>query len=98
MTNPLIAYNPSAVADFATDVGSRAGQLEALHADTSNLSNALQVFFAGHGAMGFFDAQHQMLSGLQGLVDTVRQHGVTTSHVLDGALSTDQQMSHLFNI
>lgn len=96
MTNPLIAYNPSAVADFATDVGARAGQLEAIHSDTTNATNALQEFFAGHGAMGFFDAQYQMLSGLQGLVDTVRQHGVTTGHVLDGAISTDNHMRGLF--
>src|SRR5262245_23667594 len=96
MTNPLIAYNPSAVADFATDVGARAGQLEAIHADTANLTNALQEFFAGHGAMGFFDAQHQMLQGLQGRVDTVRQDGVTTGHVLDGAISTDNQMRGIF--
>jgi uncharacterized protein YukE len=94
--DPLIAYNPSAVADFATDVGSRAGQLEALHGDTANLTNALQEFFAGHGASGFFDAQYQMLSGLQGLVDTVRQHGQTTGHVLDAAISTDNHMRGLF--
>ena len=92
----VIAYNPSAVADFATDVGARAGQLELLREDTSNLTNALQEFFAGHGAAGFFDAQYQMLSGLQGLVDTVRQHGQTTSHVLDAAISTDSHMRGLF--
>lgn len=91
-----IAYDPSVVGDFATDVGSRAGQLEALHGDTANLTNALQDFFRGHGAMGFFDAQHQMLSGLQGLVDTVRQHGVTTSHVLGNAMDTDRAMHGLF--
>ncbi|MGZ4510137.1 MAG: WXG100 family type VII secretion target [Mycobacterium sp.] len=91
-----IAYNPAAVGDFATDVGSRAGQLEALHGDTANLTNALQDFFQGHGAMGFFDAQHQMLSGLQGLVDTVRQHGVTTGHVLGNAIATDNHMQGLF--
>lgn len=96
MTNPLIAYNPAAVADFATDVGARAGQLEAIHADTAQLTNSLQEFFAGHGAAGFFDAQNQMLSGLQGLVDTVRQHGVTTGHVLDGAIKTDNGIRGLF--
>jgi len=95
MSDP-ITYNPGAVADFATDVGSRAGQLHAIHADVSNKTNALQEFFAGHGATGFFDAQYQMLSGLQGLIDTVRQHGQTTSHVLDAAIHTDQQINRLF--
>lgn len=37
-----------------------------------------------------------MLSGLQGLIDTIRQHGQTTSHVLDSALSTDQHIAGLF--
>jgi ESAT-6 family protein len=92
----MITYNPGAVADFATDVGSRAGQLHAIHEDVSNKTNALQEFFAGHGATGFFDAQMQMLSGLQGLIDTVRQHGSTTNHVLDAAISTDQQIAGLF--
>ncbi len=91
-----IAYDHSVVADYASDTVSRAGQLEALHADTAKLTNALQEFFEGHGATGFFDAQFQMLSGLQGLVDTVRQHGMTTSHVLGNAISVDQQMPSLF--
>ncbi|OBK50803.1 WXG100 family type VII secretion target [Mycobacterium sp. 1081908.1] len=95
MTNP-IAYNPGPVADFAADVGSRAGQLDAIHADVANKTNALQEFFAGVGAMGFFDAQYQMLSGLQGLIDTVRQHGQTTGHVLEAAIQTDRQIGHLF--
>ncbi|MCV7445804.1 MULTISPECIES: WXG100 family type VII secretion target [Mycobacterium] len=95
MTGP-IAYNPGPVADFAADVGSRAGQLDAIHADVANKTNSLQEFFAGHGATGFFDAQYQMLSGLQGLIDTVRQHGQTTGHVLDAAIQTDTNISHLF--
>lgn len=37
-----------------------------------------------------------MLSGLQGLIDTIRQHGQTTSHVLDSAISTDQHIAGLF--
>ncbi len=65
MSDP-ITYNPGAVADFATDVASRAGQLQGIFDDTSNRTNALQEFFAGHGASGFFEAQAQMLSGLQG--------------------------------
>lgn len=64
-----ITYNPGAVSDFASDVGSRAGQLHMIYEDTASKTNALQEFFAGHGAQGFFDAQAQMLSGLQGLID-----------------------------
>ncbi len=96
MSNPIITYNPAAVSDFATDVGSRASQLEAIHADTSHLTNALQEFFAGKGAMGFFDAQNQMLSGLRGLIETVHQHGQTTTQVLGDAIATDNHISGLF--
>jgi uncharacterized protein YukE len=96
MADPMITYNPAAVSDFATDVGSRASQLEAIHADTSHLTNALQEFFAGKGATGFFDAQNQMLSGLRGLIDTVHQHGQTTTQVLGDAISTDHHIRGLF--
>lgn len=61
-----------------------------------NNAAALQEFFAGHGAQGFFDAQAQMLSGLQGLIETVGQHGTTTGHVLDNAIGTDQAIAGLF--
>lgn len=71
-----ITYNPGAVSDFASDVGSRAGQLHMIYEDTASKTNALQEFFAGHGAQGFFDAQAQMLSGLQGLIETVGQLGL----------------------
>lgn len=95
MSNP-ITYNPGAVADFASDIASRAGQLQSIFDDTSNRTHALQEFFSGHGASGFFEAQQQMLSGLQGLIDTIRQHGTTTSHVLDNAISTDGHIANLF--
>ncbi|EPQ79159.1 WXG100 family type VII secretion target [Mycobacterium marinum] len=91
-----ITYNPGAVSDFATDVGARAGQLHHIHADTAAKTNALQEFFAGHGAQGFFDAQAQMLSGLQGLIETVGQHGNTTGQVLHNAIGTDQAIAGLF--
>lgn len=42
-----ITYNPGAVSDFASDVGSRAGQLHMIYEDTASKTNALQEFFAG---------------------------------------------------
>jgi uncharacterized protein YukE len=91
-----ITYNPAPVQDFATDTGNRAGQLHEIHSDVAQKTNALAEFFAGSGADGFFDAQHQMLSGLQGLIETVAQHGTTTGHVLGNAVSTDHQIKGLF--
>jgi ESAT-6 family protein len=91
-----ITYHPGAVSDFAQDVGNQAGQLHEIHADTQQRTNGLAEFFSGRGADGFFDAQAQMLQGLEGLIETVAQHGGTTSHVLDGAIATDTQIGSLF--
>jgi uncharacterized protein YukE len=91
-----ITYNPAAVADFAQDVTSRAGQLQAIKDDTSNRTNTLTEFFAGHGATAYFEAQAQMLSGLQGLIETIHQHGRTTVNVLGNAVHTDSSMTGLF--
>lgn len=49
-----ITYNPGAVSDFASDVGSRAGQLHMIYEDTASKTNALQEFFAGHGRARVF--------------------------------------------
>jgi len=91
-----ITYNLGAVAGFASDVGSRAGQLMEIHSDIQQRTNALAEFFQGHGATGFFDAQAQMLHGLEGLIQTVGQHGHVVNNVLDNAVGTDQHIKGLF--
>ena len=96
MAGDQITYVPGAVADFAAGVGNYHGVLQDIHDDAMNRTNALAEFFQGVGADGFFDAQAQMLTGLQGLVDTVGQHGVTTTHVLENAIATDQHIRGLF--
>lgn len=57
----------------------------------------LTEYFGGHGATGFFEAQAQMLSGLQGLIETIGQHGSTIGSVLEGAMQTDQTINSLFD-
>jgi uncharacterized protein YukE len=94
--NDAITYNPAPVADHAADIGSRAAQLQVLKDDTENRTNTLGEFFAGHGATAYFDAQRQMLSGMQELIETITAHGRTTTHVLDAAISTDNHISGLF--
>ena len=95
-TGDMISYNPGVVGDFATDVGSRAGQLHEAHDEASRLTNALAEYFEGHGATGFFDAQTQMLSGLRGLIETIANHGQTVSQVLGNAGATDQAIGNFF--
>jgi WXG100 family type VII secretion target len=91
-----ITYHHGAVADFASDVGSRAAQLMEIHDDIQQRTNAIADFFQGSAATSFHEAQMQMLHGLQGLIQTVSRHGQTISSVNEGAHSTDMQMSNLF--
>jgi WXG100 family type VII secretion target len=91
-----ITYNHGAVADFASDVGARSAQLMEIHDDIQQRTNAIADFFQGSAAASFHDAQMQMLHGLQGLIQTMNQHGQTISSVNEGAHSTDIQMSNLF--
>jgi uncharacterized protein YukE len=46
--------------------------------------------------MSFHEAQMQMLQGLQGLIETMTQHGRTISAVNDSAHQTDVMMGSLF--
>ena len=63
-----ITYNFGAVDAFAGDTTNRAAQLMEIHGDISQRTNALAEFFSGSGATGFFEAQAQMLNGLEGLI------------------------------
>ncbi|CAJ1492992.1 secretion protein [[Mycobacterium] kokjensenii] len=91
-----ITYHPGAVSDHAHGVISSAGTLDQIHADSNQLTQMLTEYFGGHGATGFFEAQAQMLSGLQGLIETIGQHGSTIGSVLEGAMQTDQTINSLF--
>lgn len=91
-----ITYNPGAVMGVSSDMVNQAGQLTEIHSDVTQKTGALAEFFQGQGATGFFDAQHQMLSGLQGLIDTVHSHGSTVSDVAHSAIATDSSLANLF--
>jgi len=91
-----ITYNHGAVADFASDVGSRSAQLMEIHDDISQRTNAVADFFQGTAAGAFHDAQVQMLHGLQGLIDTMNRHGRMIGSVNDSAHQTDIMMGNLF--
>ena len=91
-----ITYNHGGVADFASDVGTRSAQLMEIHDDIMQRTNAIADFFQGTAAASFHEAQMQMLSGLQGLVHTMDQHGQTISSVNESAHHTDVMMGNLF--
>jgi uncharacterized protein YukE len=91
-----IVYNHAAVSGLSGDIGSQAAQLMDIHGDVLHLTQALGDFFQGHGATAFFDAQQQMLHGLEDLIQTVSLHGHTVSNVHDAAISTDHNMGSFF--
>lgn len=91
-----ITYNHGGVADFASEVGSRSAQLMEIHDDIQQRTNAIADFFQGSAATSFHEAQMQMLQGLQGLIETMNQHGLTISNVNDSAHQTDLMMGNLF--
>lgn len=91
-----ITYNHGAVADFASDVTSRSAQLMEIHDDILQRTNAIADFFQGAAAASFHEAQLQMLHGLDGLIQTMNQHGQTIESVRAAAQSTDQMISQIF--
>lgn len=91
-----ITYEHGSVADFASDVGARSAQLMEIHDDILHRTNAIAEFFQGSAASNFHDAQVQMLHGLQGLIETMNQHGQTISSVNESAHQTDVMMGNLF--
>lgn len=91
-----ITYNHGAVADFASDVTSRSAQLTEIHDDILQRTNAIADFFQGAAAASFHEAQLQMLHGLDGLIQTMNQHGHTIESVRAAAQNTDQMISQIF--
>lgn len=91
-----IVYNHAAVSGLSGDIGTQAAQLMEIHDDVLHITQSLAEFFQGHGATAFFDAQQQMLHGLQDMIQTVSLHGHTVSTVHENAINTDQQLGSLF--
>ncbi len=91
-----ITYNHGGVADFASDVGTRSAQLLEIHDDVLQRTNAVADFFQGAAATAFRESQMQMLQGLQGLIQTMNQHGQTIGSVNESAHHTDVMMGNLF--
>ena len=91
-----ITYNHGGVAYFASDVGTRSAQLMEIHDDVLQRTNAVADFFQGAAATAFRESQMQMLQGLQGLIQTMNQHGQTIGSVNESAHHTDVMMGNLF--
>lgn len=91
-----IVYNHAAVSGLSGDIAAQASQLMEIHDDVLHITQQLAEFFQGHGATTFFDAQQQMLRGLQDMIQTVSLHGHTVNTVHENAITTDHQTSLFF--
>ena len=91
-----IVYNHAAVSGLSGDIASQASQLMEIHDDILHITQSLAEYFQGHGATAFFDAQQQMLHGLQDMIQTVSLHGHTVNTVHDNAIIADHNTSSFF--
>jgi uncharacterized protein YukE len=91
-----ITWNPAPVGDFATAVGSGAGQLSEMRDDIQQQTNMLVDYFIGRGATSFQDAQQLFLQGLGELIDTMARHGQVVGNTLGDAMACDATLANLF--
>lgn len=91
-----IVYNHAAVSGLTSDIATQASQLMDIHDDVLHITQSLAEFFQGTGATAFFDAQQQMLHGLQDMIQTVSLHGHTVGTVHENTIALDNQLPNLF--
>ena len=91
-----ITYNHAVVAGLTGDIATQASQLMEIHDDVLHVTQSLAEFFQGQGATSFFDAQQQMLHGLQDMIQTVSLHGHTVGNVHEAAIVADNAAKTFF--
>ncbi len=93
-----ITYHYGAIDAFTADMGQRAAQLMEIRQDILERTQALADYFMGKGATAFFDAQQQMLHGLEGLIHTVSQHQRAVNNAAESAGATDRDIEAGFHV
>lgn len=91
-----IQYDHGAVDDLASGVGNNAAVLMEHHEDIKQRTEQIAGFFHGQAHAAFHEAQLQMLRGLEGLIETVAQHGQTIHTVNAQAHATDLSSANFF--
>ena len=91
-----IKYAHGAVSAPSSTVNSQASQLQSIHADIRNQTEAIAEFFEGEAATTFRESQLMMLQGFQGLIEVMAKHGHTIEEVRASAHGTDLAMRGLF--
>jgi uncharacterized protein YukE len=91
-----IQYDHGVVNDLASGVGNNAAVLMEHHEDIRHRTEQIAGFFQGQAHTSFHEAQVQMLRGLEGLIETVAQHGQTIHSVNAAAHATDLSSANFF--
>jgi uncharacterized protein YukE len=91
-----IQYDHGVVNDLASGVGNNAAVLMEHHEDIRHRTEQIAGFFQGQAHASFHEAQVQMLRGLEGLIETVAQHGQTIHTVNAAAHATDLSSANFF--
>jgi len=91
-----ITYNYAAIGAFSSDTAQRAAHLMEIHQDILQRTQALADYFLGKGATAYFDAQRQMLDGLENLAHHITQHHQVVNGTMESAQVTDANVQSFF--
>jgi WXG100 family type VII secretion target len=91
-----ITYNYATIGAFSSDTAQRAAHLMEIHQDILQRTQALADYFLGKGATAYFDAQKQMLDGLENLAQHITQHHEVVNSAMESAQVTDASVQGFF--
>jgi uncharacterized protein YukE len=91
-----ITYHFGTIGTFSSDTAQRAAHLMEIHQDILQRTQALGDYFLGKGATAYFDAQRQMLDGLENLAHHITQHHQVVDRTMESALATDASVQSFF--
>lgn len=87
-----IGYNDGPLLAYETTVGTTVGQLTEGKDNIQHRLQALEPFFQGHGASGFFDAEQMWIKGREEQIEGVQNYGRAVTAARESAHTTDQEI------
>jgi WXG100 family type VII secretion target len=96
MSSTEITYNYGVIDGMSEDTAQRAAHLMEIHQDILQRTQALGDYFLGKGATAYFDAQRQMLDGLENLAHHITQHHQVINNTMASAHATDASVQSFF--
>ena len=91
-----ITYHYATIGGMSSDTAQRAAHLMEIHQDILQRTQALADYFLGKGATAYFDAQKQMLDGLENLAHHITQHHQVMDATMESAQVADASVQSFF--